>query len=144
MSFIWHDSNRGEGIQKSHTWVNTLRLEPSKLLNQTVSNHTNDIISVYLSIQYGSCCVINIISHPSRLLLSILLHTLLDPVLGSLGLLLKFLLRLLELIKRSVRRGHVATLLESRTLEELVQPLLKMGEIGDINAGPFWIGFYQH
>ena len=50
-------------------------------------------------------------------LVSLFLHALLDPRLGSGSLRLKLLLSLLPVLERLVRRGNVATSLEAGTLE---------------------------
>lgn len=68
--------------------------------------------------------------------LSIILHTGLDPFLSSRGLLFKLLLRHLSHLEGSVRGRNMATGLEAGALEELVKPLLQVGEFGEVDTSP--------
>lgn len=72
----------------------------------------------------------------NKSLLGLLLHALLDPGLAASSCCLEFFLSLLPLVESLVWGGHVATLLEAGTLEELENPFVEVGELGHVNASP--------
>ena len=64
------------------------------------------------------------------LLLRILSHALLDPRPGSRRLGLELLLAQLVVLQRRVLAGHMSALLKARALEESVEPVVEVGELG--------------
>ena len=72
------------------------------------------------------------------LFLGVRLHAALYPSARRLGLLVELLLGHLELLKRSVRRGDVAALFEAGALKEGEEPLLEVGELFNVDTGPFY------
>ena len=69
-------------------------------------------------------------------LLGLLLHAPLNPLPRFRSLLVQLLLRLVHIVQHGVAGGHVAAGLEAGALEQLVQPLLQVGEFLDVDACP--------